>query len=131
MKLVKKLDVIFSRYIRLRDAFSNGKFICISCGRVKDISQADCGHFISRKNMATRFDERNCNAECRECNRFDNEHLVGYQQRLMRKIGESEFYNLLFLSHTIKKWDADELNYLIKLYSAKAAKEEHEKGIKL
>lgn len=131
MKQISKLDKVFSKYIRLRDAFSNGKFICISCGRVKDISQADCGHFISRANMAVRFDERNCNAECRECNRFDNEHLSGYQVRLMRKIGEEEFYNLIQVSHTIKKWTPQELEYLIKLYNAKLKALERKKGIRL
>ena len=27
----------------------------------------DCGHFISRTHMATRFDEENCHGECRMC----------------------------------------------------------------
>ena len=33
--LVKKLDKVFSQYIRLRDAFPNGTFRCISCGKIK------------------------------------------------------------------------------------------------
>ena len=65
--LVNKLDKVFSQYIRLRDAMPSGVFRCISCGQIKPISKADCGHFYSRRHMSTRFDEDNCNAECSYC----------------------------------------------------------------
>ena len=65
--LVKKLDKYFALYIRLRDAMPSGYFRCISCGRIKPFEESDCGHFHSRIHMATRFDEENCNAECRYC----------------------------------------------------------------
>lgn len=65
--LVKKLDKVFSQYIRLRDALPNGTFRCISCGRIKPFEQADAGHFHSRRHMSTRFDELNVSAECRYC----------------------------------------------------------------
>ena len=129
MNLVAKLDRVFSKYIRVRDCFPNGKFVCISCGKVKSIEESDCGHFISRRNMATRYDERNCNAECRYCNRFDNNHLAGYQRRLVSKIGEEGLMDLIRLSHTIKRWDAHELEYMIKLYKAKLRMEMQSKGI--
>lgn len=67
--LVKKLDRVFSEYIRLRDSKPYGYkyFRCISCGMVKPYEQMDCGHFIGRTHMATRFDEKNCNGECKSC----------------------------------------------------------------
>lgn len=65
--LTHRLDDVFSKYIRLRDAMPSGLFRCISCGQIKPISQADCGHFHSRVHMNTRFDEDNCHAECRYC----------------------------------------------------------------
>lgn len=65
--LVNKLDKVFSQYIRLRDAMPSGVFRCISCGQIKPIGKADCGHFYSRRHMSTRFDEDNCNAECSYC----------------------------------------------------------------
>ena len=65
--LVKKLDKVFSLYIRLRDAMPSGYVRCISCGQIKPFADVDCGHFHSRTHMATRFDEENCNAECRYC----------------------------------------------------------------
>lgn len=65
--LRRKLDDVFSQYIRLRDAMPNGTFRCISCGQIKPLEQADCGHYFSRTHMATRYSEYNCHAECRRC----------------------------------------------------------------
>ena len=67
--LVRKLDSEFSLYIRLRDSrnFGYKYFRCISCGQIKPYEQMDCGHFIGRTHMATRFDEANCWGECRNC----------------------------------------------------------------
>ena len=65
--LKAKLDKEFSLFIRLRDAMLNGYFKCISCGQIKPFEQADNGHYINRQHMSTRFDEMNCNAQCRHC----------------------------------------------------------------
>lgn len=46
--LVAKLDKVFSRYIRLRDAMPNGMIRCISCGKVKRFDQFDNGHYHGR-----------------------------------------------------------------------------------
>lgn len=117
--LVRKLDGVFSEYIRLRDSrqFGYRAFRCISCGQIKPYEKADCGHFISRKHMATRFDESNCNAECSYCNRFSADHLIAYQENLKRKIGENRFNLLMARGHMTKKWSAYELEILIKHYT--------------
>lgn len=69
MTLVRKLDKIFSLYIRLRDSkpYGGKYFKCISCGQIKEFAKADCGHYFSRRHMSTRFNEDNCNAECSYC----------------------------------------------------------------
>ena len=62
----KRLDEVFSLYIRLRDRIPNtDSFRCISCGRILPFEQADCGHYINRQHMSLRFSEVNCNAQCR------------------------------------------------------------------
>ena len=59
-KIVKKLDAIFSQYIRLKDADHNGNVTCFTCGKVEHYKKGmQCGHFQSRKHLATRFDEEN------------------------------------------------------------------------
>ena len=129
--LVSKLDKVFSQYIRLRDAMPSGVFRCISCGQIKPISKADCGHFYSRRHMSTRFDEDNCNAECSYCNRFNAEHLKGYQDNLIRKIGLQRFELLSVRVNETKKWSCFEIETLIKHYQNKVKELEKEKGIKL
>lgn len=129
--LVKKLDKEFSRYIRLRDAFSNGTFKCISCGRIKPIGEADCGHFWSRAKMATRFSELNCNAECRACNRFSADHLIGYRSHLIEKIGQAKYDMLQIESNSYHKWHPFELEELIRYYRLLADRLAQEKGINL
>lgn len=126
---VRKLDAVFSRYIRLRDAMPSGLFKCISCGKIKPISQADCGHYWSRSKMSVRFDERNCHAECKGCNRFSADHLVGYRTHLISKIGQLEYDKLQIKAHEQKKWSAWELNELIKYYTILVKELEQEKGL--
>ena len=129
--LTAKLDKEFSKYIRLRDAMPGGVFRCISCGDIKPIQKADCGHYFSRRHMSTRFDEDNCHAECSACNRFDAEHLHGYRENLVRKIGEQRFQLLEVKAHETRKWSHFELEMLVKYYRALVEKLSKEKGIRL
>lgn len=129
--LVAKLDKVFSQYIRLRDAMPGGCFRCISCGRILPIAKADCGHYFSRRHMSTRFDEDNCNAECAWCNRFNAEHLDGYHENLIRKIGLQRFRLLSVRAGGTRKWSCFELEALIEHYQGKVKEMEKEKGIRL
>lgn len=129
--LVDRLDTVFSRYIRLRDAMPSGMFRCISCGKIKPIEQADAGHYHSRRHMSTRFDEDNVNAECRFCNRFSADHIIGYRENLIKKIGEQRFLLLEVKAHETHKWSAFELEQLTKYYRALVQNLQKEKGIKL
>ncbi len=129
--LVDRLDKVFSKYIRLRDAMPSGFFRCISCGKLKPIEQADCGHFHSRTHMGTRFDEDNCHAECRYCNRFSADHLIGYREHLIKKIGEQRMLLLDVKAHETRKWSRFELEQLVKYYRGLVEKLQEEKGIKM
>lgn len=129
--LVNRLDNVFSKYIRLRDVMPNGMFRCISCGKIKPISQADCGHYHSRTHMSTRFDEDNCHAECRFCNRFSADHIIGYRENLVKKIGEQRFALLEVKARESKKWSHFELEQLAKYYRARVEMLSKEKGISL
>ena len=58
-KLVKKLDVIFSKYIRLKNANHKGQVKCATCGKIDlwDGGVRQAGHFLRRKHYSTRCDE--------------------------------------------------------------------------
>lgn len=127
--LVKKLDRVFSLYIRLRDAMPSGFVRCISCGKIKRFEDVDCGHYFSRTHMATRFDEDNCNAECRSCNRMSADHLIGYRKNLVAKIGLNRIDRLDVLAHSQKHWLDSELEEKIRYYTAEVRRLSQEKGI--
>lgn len=129
--LIAKLDKVFSAYIRLRDTMPNGYFVCISCGQIKKFEECDCGHFYSRKHMATRFDEDNSHGECRFCNRFSADHLIKYQVNLIRKIGVARFEKLAWKHNSAKHFTEWELQQMIEYYQREAKRLSSEKGIKI
>src|SRR6187401_1190895 len=69
-KLIVKLDTVFSEFIRLRDSDMQGICKCITSGEFFHWRDCDAGHFITRENMATRWDEQNVNAQGIGDNRF-------------------------------------------------------------
>lgn len=127
--LVRKLDTVFSEYIRLRDSrpFGYRAAVCISCGQVKPYDQMDAGHFIGRTHMATRFDESNVFCECRRCNRFSADHMIYYQRNLEEKIGKEKLDLLIAMGHSTKKWTAWELEILITHYKEEVKKMKEER----
>lgn len=129
--LIRKLDRVFSLYIRLRDTMPSGMCKCISCGRIKPFKDIDAGHFYSRTHMATRFDPFNVNGECSYCNRFDEDHLLMYRENLIRKIGLSNFNYLTMKKSMTKKWDDFELQKLIDYYTAEVRRLSADKGIRV
>ena len=120
--LKAKLDRVFSQYIRIRDMMPGGVFRCISCGQIKPIEQADCGHYINRQHMATRFSEINCNAQCRSCNRFDEGNMQGYRRGLVQKYGEQRVMLLEAQKYETRKYTDFEYEALIKHYRAEIKK---------
>ena len=100
-----KIDKVFHEYIRRRDADNNtGNCECVSCGKTIHFSDSDAGHFISRKYLITRYDERNVHAQCRRCNRFE----YGRQFEYSIALGQELSQELLQTSRSMVKFtDAD------------------------
>ena len=48
-KIVKKLDAVFSQYIRLSNTDKHGYCTCVTCGKKYFWKQIQAGHFMSRK----------------------------------------------------------------------------------
>ena len=119
--LKAKLDKVFSEYIRKRDT-RNGVFKCISCGWILPYEQADCGHYVNRKHMSTRFDEMNCNAQCISCNRFDEGNIQGYRRGLVALYGEQQVTLLEAKKHNLRKYSDFEYEVLIKHYKEEIKK---------
>ena len=76
--LIKRLDNVFSKYIRMRD-----HNICFTCGK----PATDAGHYRSRGHLATRWNEKNVKAQCKGCNRFCNGKLDVFSYKLIKLYG--------------------------------------------
>ena len=122
--VMRKADTAFSLYIRTRDAqpYQGQYFKCISCGKILPIDRADCGHYINRQHMATRYSELNCNAQCAHCNRFDEGNIQGYRQGLVEKIGEDKVILLEALKHQTNKLSEFDLEQIAKHYREEVKK---------
>lgn len=117
-KKITRLDTIFSKFIRRRDCgFEYGK--CISCGKIITYSSCHNGHYINRQHMSLRFDEQNCNAQCVECNSFDEGNVQGYRRGLIKKIGEKDTDMLEIRKHNTCHLSEVELDLLFSHYNKK------------
>jgi hypothetical protein len=76
--IIKRLDSVFSQYIRLRYA-ENEIAECYTCRKKDHYKKLQCGHFMSRKHYATRWDEDNCEVQCYSCNvmRYGEQYKFG------------------------------------------------------
>lgn len=127
--LMARLDNTFSEYIRLRDARRDGTFVCISCGKIKPYEQADCGHYINRQHMSLRYSEKNCNAQCRQCNRYDEGNIQGYRRGLIAKYGEPVVLWLEAMKHETKKITEFEYKAMIDHYRKEVKRIKAEKQL--
>lgn len=84
----KKLDTIFSLFIRLRDSDEHGYASCYTCGVTKHYKELQCGHFAPRQYLSLRYDERNCHTQCYACNMLYNGQPSAYAEHLKRDYGE-------------------------------------------
>jgi Bacteriophage Lambda NinG protein len=119
-KLLKLAQKAFNDYIRARDA---GK-PCICCGQFTQGEEAltggawDAGHYRSRGACPElAFDERNCHAQLKRCNRRAWD-VAGYRAELVRRIG-AEAVAELEGHHPPKHYSRDDLRAIRATYQAK------------
>lgn len=113
--LVKKLDQVFSLYIRLRYA-KNEIAECYTCGKKDHYKKLQCGHFMSRKHYATRWDELNCQVQCYSCNvmRYGEQYKFGL--KLAKEIDKNLPEKLLAKTRNTVKYSDIDLLEMINLY---------------
>lgn len=120
--LILKLDNIFSKYIRLRDAKSNGDVKCFTCGGTWNWTEMDCGHYITRACKSTRWDEQNCQPQCRAENRYHEGVKDIFALKLQEKYGKDILFNLNIRKNTVFKPTPEWLKLKIDYYKEKVKK---------
>jgi len=108
-----KLDRIFSEFIR-RSRSKDGIAVCFTCGKIDSWNNMDCGHFIKRQNLATRYNEINCQIQCRACNWLKQGNDVIFEKNLRAKYGDDKIDFLKSVKS--KKIHGFEFDVLIEKY---------------
>ena len=112
--LVKKLDTIFSEWIRRRYA-KNDIAECVTCGKKDHWKKLQAGHFMSRKHYSTRWDERNVEVQCQGCNVW----RYGEQYKFSLHLGTDLSEELLIKSRQIEKFSNADLVMMYETYKQK------------
>lgn len=114
--LIKKLDTIFSEYIRRRYA-KNNIAECVTCGKKDHWKKLQAGHFMSRKHYSTRWDEDNVEVQCNACNVF----RYGEQYLFAKHLGQEKADMLLAKSREIVKFSDADIIEMIETYKYKVS----------
>ncbi len=115
-KLIKKLDKVFSLYIRQRYA-KNEIAQCFTCGKKNHWKKLQCGHFQSRKYYSTRWDKINCQVQCAKCNVFNYGESYVFGKNLDMEFGEGCAESLYLKAKQITKFSTPEIHELINRYN--------------
>lgn len=121
-----------SKYIRLRDSIKyceevgipldSGVGRCCTCGKVIAWENADAGHFLSRGlggSSGVYFDERNCNLQCRSCNRFRQGAAQEYADFMRKKYSQAVIDELRLKDKIPHRWGALQLRAFEIFYKSK------------
>ena len=114
--LIKKLDTVFSIYIRRRYAV-NDIAECVTCGKKDNWKKLQCGHWASRRHYSTRWDETNCHVQCMSCNVFKAGEIYLYTKYLCSQYGDNFPEELYAKSQQMRKFDDVELQDMIEHYT--------------
>ena len=118
-KLKKKLDSLFSQYIRIRNADHLGRVKCFTCGVEKHWKEQQAGHFQSRSHHSTRWDEINVQVQCVKCNMFRQGEQYKFGMYLDQRFGEGTAKELEIRSKTIVKLNRVDYEEAIESYKQK------------
>lgn len=118
-ELIEKLDRVFSEFIRLRDAYHNGYCRCVTCGRTGHWKYMQNGHYVSRRNLNTRFNETNCHVQCPECNELKSGNMENYTVYIAAKYGVAMPEMLKDMGNKTADFTCEDLKEKISLYTLK------------
>ena len=83
---IQEVDYKFSFYIRyihsIRGADNRRIVKCYTCDEWMNFSEAQCGHYMPRANMYTRYMPENCRPQCKTCNEYKDGNIEEFKRRL-------------------------------------------------
>lgn len=115
----KKLEKEFSLFIRLRDSNSEGYGQCCTCGKVIHYKDGHCGHFISRRHKATKYNEMNTALQCVSCNTYNQGQQYQFSKWIDKKYGQGTADKLEAASRSVCKRGKVDIDVMTKYYKEK------------
>lgn len=83
----------------------NGYVRCITCGKILRVSEAEGGHFISRRNRAVELEDDNIWPQCTYCNQYKNGEVEKYRANLEKIIGPARLARIELMALAYKGSD--------------------------
>lgn len=129
-ELMREADSVVSRFVRNRDANSDGIIVCVCCGQPFNIlskrfdgeMEVQALHFIGRKNYQYRWEpDINIFAGCCYCNLKMHLEKTGrawqnYRDFLVDRLGENKVQEMEQSNHTVTKVTVSMLKEIILKY---------------
>lgn len=117
-------DVLFSKYIRMRDR------LCQRCFKRGSgplgIDGLQNSHFQGRGKEATRFNEDNCCALCAGCHKYFSAYPAEHYRFQVERLGQEKVDKIVLLSNTHQKKDRK----LARIYWKERLKQEYPEALK-
>ena len=101
---VDKLDVLFSRLVRLR---AGGK--CEYCGKLKLLPHLQCSHFHGRRKRSTRYDPDNAVGVCFSCHQYLGSNPYQHTEFFKKHLGSEKFDALNIRAEIPMKVDKEKM----------------------
>lgn len=115
---MREAQAVFNKYCRLRDS----NLGCISCDKDRYWGgQWHAGHYKSvGANQSLRFNLKNVNKQCSQCNLYLSSNAIEYRKGLINKIGLIEVENIES-NYESRKFTVDYLIRLKKIFTKRIA----------
>ena len=126
---VKKLDSVFSQYVRLSESDPEGYGECITCGVRLFWKEAQACHFFTRGRYPTRWDEDNVHYGCYRCNVLLKGNYINYTREMLDRYSREFVDQLEFKSLNGEKTSTPELKEIIAYYSTEVERLKTEKSL--
>lgn len=121
-RLIKELDRVTSLYVRQKGMDKNGFNYCYTCGGRYHWKSLDCGHYIKRRYLHTRWDLDNVRPQCQNCNRTLGGNYGVYEKKIANELGKDNVLKLWDKAYDTSKISAVELEQRLKVQKLKLAK---------
>lgn len=109
-------DKYFSAYIRQRGGDGTRNH-CFTCSILLSYTDLQCGHFMSRRYMNTRWHELNCWPQCNDCNVVKGGNLEVYERLLRAKYGDKAIDELRQLAQSSDKFSLSDIESVVERYN--------------